>query len=402
MSTTATPAEDDVAYALWAVMGRRGRADPHPYFASIRESKAVHHIGDAYATGRYEQALTVLRDDRFAAAETDRCPVDVSHPENDRMRSAWPVLTDGERHTTLRRLARAPLTTTAVKELGAEVSGLADEHLSLNGIGVGTIIELMGPLRSISATVNARVLGLTPGATIPEPATRIAGRHLDPFRAGRERRFPTAEPASFNAIMKEVVDSAPSGVAAMCRHAVDAGELTRDEATSLAGFVAGAGTDTTSGFVGNAVSALCAWPDQWQRLVTGDVTIEAAIEELLRFDSSLQVIARVACTDVELGNETVPAGAAVSVLLPAANRDPRQFDEPDQLRLDRNPKHVAFGFGHHVCLGANLARIHARLVLGHLASRVAAMSLVEPVRWERDSMILRVPASIVVRVDALT
>jgi cytochrome P450 len=132
----------------------------------------------------------------------------------------------------------------------------------------------------------------------------------------------------------------------------------------------GAGHQTTTNLIGNAVLALLHNPDQRRRLVEDRMLIRTAIEEFLRYDSPVQVTARVAADDYPLDGKTIARGDFVVVLLGAANRDPAEFDEPDRLDLGRQTnRHVAFSAGVHSCLGAMLARIEAQIVITTLLRR---------------------------------
>jgi len=122
-----------------------------------------------------------------------------------------------------------------------------------------------------------------------------------------------------------------------------------------------------------------------------------AIEEQLRFSSPVQNLYRTALTDYPVGDVTIPAGARVLLSFGAANRDPRVFDSPDVYRVDRDPtQHIAFGFGAHLCLGAQLTRMEAAAVLRELVMRVNRVELVGETRWSTNSS-LRGPAQMRVK-----
>jgi cytochrome P450 len=129
--------------------------------------------------------------------------------------------------------------------------------------------------------------------------------------------------------------------------------------------------------------------DEWRRLCDGAVPPSTAVEELLRFDSALQLFERTATADVEVAGQPVAAGEKVAVLLGSANRDETVFDEPDRLDLARDPNpHVAFGAGVHFCLGAPLARVELAESLGLLARRFPSLRIDgEPAR--RPTFVLR-------------
>jgi cytochrome P450 len=150
-----------------------------------------------------------------------------------------------------------------------------------------------------------------------------------------------------------------------------------------------AGHETTVNLIGNGTLALLRHPDQLARLRSEPGLIASAVEELLRFDSPVQLTARVALEPVTIDGHTVAAGQWVLLLLGAANHDPAQFPEPECLDLGRNPNpHVAFGRGIHFCLGAPVARLEGQLAIGALVRRFPNLALAgEPVR--RNQITLR-------------
>ena len=134
--------------------------------------------------------------------------------------------------------------------------------------------------------------------------------------------------------------------------------LTDDEVLASAILLLNAGHEASVNVFGNGLVALLEHPDQWHRLVDDDADPALAVEEMLRFDSALQLFERTATADVEVADVVVPAGEKVAVLLGAANRDPAVFEEADALDVARDPNpHLAFGVGVHFCLGAPLARV---------------------------------------------
>jgi cytochrome P450 len=135
-----------------------------------------------------------------------------------------------------------------------------------------------------------------------------------------------------------------------------------------------AGNETTTNLIGNAVSALLAHPDQLARVAADLSLVPRVIEETLRYDAPVQLLFRTATRDVELHGTKIPAGAYVVPLLGSANRDERQFADPDRFDVARSPQaHVAFGFGEHFCLGAALARLEARAALEALVPELPGL-----------------------------
>jgi cytochrome P450 len=151
------------------------------------------------------------------------------------------------------------------------------------------------------------------------------------------------------------------------------GEETGLDDAEIAGFatlLGGAGAETVTKLIGNAVVLFSRHPDQWQKVVDDPERIPAAVEEILRYLPPSQYQGRFSVEDREYEGGTIPAGYPVLLITGAATRDPRSFENPDDFDIDR-PPNVAIGFGHgvHACLGAALARMESRIALEELAKR---------------------------------
>jgi cytochrome P450 len=146
-------------------------------------------------------------------------------------------------------------------------------------------------------------------------------------------------------------------------------KLTDVDITGFATMLGGAGAETVTKLVGNAMVAFADFPDQWRKLRDDRSKIPAAVEELLRYEAPSQYQVRTATRDVTYYGTTIPAGSAVLLVTGSATRDERMFDDPDRLDIDRERKmgfNLAFGYGIHSCLGAALARMESRIALNAL------------------------------------
>jgi len=152
--------------------------------------------------------------------------------------------------------------------------------------------------------------------------------------------------------------------------------LTDEDLYANASLLLQAGHESTVNLIGNGVLALLRFPDQWQKLWHDPSLIPQAVEEFLRYEAPIHYIQRQAAADLEMGGKRIERGQMVSLMLAAANRDPAQFPDPDRLDVERAPnKHLAFGHGHHFCLGAPLARLEARLAFAGLLRRFSELRL---------------------------
>jgi hypothetical protein len=163
-----------------------------------------------------------------------------------------------------------------------------------------------------------------------------------------------------------------------------------------------AGFETTVNLIGNGTVALVGDPDGWDRLRRDPALVPAAIEEMLRYDSPVQLTSRIATEEVEVGGRVIAAGRPVFVAIGGANRDPEVFDEPDEFRIDRpDPgRHLSFSLGLHHCLGAALARLEGRIAIEELTRRYPALELAAP-PTRRSLLVLRGFESVPVRVKAI-
>lgn len=147
--------------------------------------------------------------------------------------------------------------------------------------------------------------------------------------------------------------------------------LPLDHVISTCGLLIAGGVDTTTALVSHALHWLSRHPAERDRLIADPALIPSAVEEFLRSFGAVQFMSRTATRDVELGGQQIRAGDRMMVSFGAANRDPAVFDEPGQVRLDRSPnRHIAFGHGVHRCVGAQLAKVQAVVMLQETLRRI--------------------------------
>jgi cytochrome P450 len=167
-------------------------------------------------------------------------------------------------------------------------------------------------------------------------------------------------------------------VTALVEARVDGGRLTEAEIVSTIIVLLNAGHEATVNTLGNGIRALLRHPEEWDRLVAGDVTPAVAVEELIRWDPPLQLFERWVLEDgVEIAGRPVPKGQKLALLFGSANRDPRVFPDPDRFDIERGnaAEHIGFGGGIHVCIGAPLARIELEASLRTLVEHAPRLEL---------------------------
>jgi len=172
---------------------------------------------------------------------------------------------------------------------------------------------------------------------------------------------------------------APGGWGMAVYEAADRGDCTPEEAERLVRSFLSAGVDTTVNGIGHLILAFASFPEEWDKLRERPSLTKKALDESLRWDSTVQTFFRTTTRDVEIEGVTIPEGSKVVLFLAAANRDPRKWEEPERFDVDRVASgHVGFGFGIHQCLGQMVARLEGELVLDALVKRVRSIRLAGP------------------------
>jgi cytochrome P450 RapN len=353
-----------------------------PEYARLRRERPLARVtmpygGNAWLVTRYEDVRTVLGDARFSRAATLKRDVPRLVPLIQQVSS---ILTmDPPDHTRQRRIVGKFFTARHVEALRPRVQAFTDELLDTL-IAQGPPVDLVtGLTRPLPLLVICELLGVpfaerglfdiwseamrSTGADAVEKM-RQAGRLPWDYLADRivaERATPT------DSLLGELV-----------RARDEEDRLTEQELVSFAVTLLLAGHETTTDELGNFVVTLLSRPEELELLRADPSLIDSAVEELLRFVpiGTLSGFTRIALEDVELSGGVVRAGDAVVVQADAANHDETVFPDADRLDLRRSPnRHLAFGFGPHHCLGAQLARVELRTAIGSLLQRLPDLRL---------------------------
>lgn len=371
------------------------RRDPYASYRALRESAPLHvregDRGRFWVLHRHDDVSAVLRDPRMSveriAQGTPPLAAGVDpesmHPLARALRvfSRVMLFRDPPDHTRLRGLVGKAFTPRMVEALRPRIAALVDELLAplAEGAAFDVVEELAEPLPLL---VIAELLGLP--ASDRQDLKRwsddlavmldgsIALAHLD--QAVRS----AVEVIAYLRDQLEARRRAPRAdlLSAMLAARERAENLDDEEILATTLLVLGAGHETTTNLIGNAVLALLRHPDQHERLRREPGLVAPAVEEFLRFDSPVQATSRVSSSPYEIHGSTIPPREEIALLLGAANRDPAAFAEPDRLELGRpDNRHLSFGAGVHFCLGAGLARLEARLAIGALVARAERLAL---------------------------
>jgi cytochrome P450 len=184
---------------------------------------------------------------------------------------------------------------------------------------------------------------------------------------------------------------------------LDGERLTQQDILGFFQLLLVAGQETTTNLINNAMLCLMEYPHVLAQLRSDMSLLPAMIEEVLRFRSPLQWMFRKTQADVEMHGKTIPSGKVVLAMIGSANRDPRYFPDPDRFDIKRDPNpHLAFGVGHHFCMGAPLARLEARIALTHLLERMRTFERTENEPWEpRKGLHVHGPARLPIRYEPI-
>jgi cytochrome P450 len=370
-----------------------GRDDPYPAYRRLREMAPLVRADDgALVVTRYADCAATVRDPRLGHLPKDMLGFIgladwADHPATYALFTSILTMNPPD-HTRLRRLVSGTFTARRVQALEPAVTAIVDDLLSEFGGTADFIASFAFPL---PVAVIGELLGV-PAADRAQFQVLVRDwtRILETIDADV---LAVADPAAaaIRAYLAELVAerrTAPRDdlISALIAAEQEGDRLTGDELLTMAALLFAAGFETTTNLLGNGLVALLRNPDQIAALAAGPAT---AVQELIRYDSPVQLLSRVVFEPVELGGVTVEGGERVVAYLGAGNRDPEQFAEPDRLDLTRRgAAPLSFGGGIHYCLGAPLARLEAQVALPALFRRFPGLALAgTPER--RDSLAIR-------------
>ncbi|KAJ1684402.1 hypothetical protein LUZ63_020157 [Rhynchospora breviuscula] len=358
-------------------------ADPYPALAAERARHEVtwDERSQRWLVLSHAAVSAAQRDRRLGRVWADHEPTDVLEPFNLLHRHQM-MENEPPEHTRLRRPVARAFARGHVERLRPRVRALAGQLL--DEVGGGDFDVLAAYAEPLPVLVIAELLGV-PASYAPDLRrwSQAIVRMYEPVRDERVVTEAVAAASDFAALVCDLVGHRRRSPAVDLLSDLAATDLTEDEVVAAVVLLLNAGHEASVNVFGNGLVALL------RRGPLPDVDPVPCVEEMLRFDSALQLFERTATEHVELAGVRVAAGERVALLLGSANRDARVFDAPDELRPDRSPNpHLAFGAGVHFCLGAPLARMELAESLAALRERLPRLALAgEPVR--RPTFVLR-------------
>lgn len=363
--------------------------NPYPYYAALREHDPVHVLeGGGVFLSRYDDALAIYRHPQASSDKKAEFRPKLGEGLLYEHHTTSLVFSDPPLHTRVRRLLMGALNQRAIARMEADVNRLVDrllENLAArmsNGEPVDLIdafaaqipIEVIGnlldvprderePLREWSLAILSG-LEPAPGPDILERGNRAVGEFVDYLRmlvAQRRRK-----PGDFESdVLTRLIQGEKDGE-----------KLSEPELLHNCIFMLNAGHETTTNLIGNGTWLLLTHEAEFARLRDDPALVASAVEEMLRYEGSIQLNNRRMLAPVELGGKRLDAGTFVTIGIGAANRDPAQFPDAERFDIGRRPnRHIAFGQGDHACAGMNVARLEGRIAIGKLVARFPGLQL---------------------------
>ncbi|MET1076283.1 MAG: cytochrome P450 [Umezawaea sp.] len=374
-------------------------ADPYPVFAALRERGEVHWHEDmgVAVTLSHAAGSAVLRHRSLGRIWSDVKPVEAFTSFNLLHRNSL-LENEPPTHGRLRRLVAAAFGRGHVERLRPWIADLSDrlvDELCAKVAEPGSADLLAHVAAPLPVEVIAELLGV-PGSerALLQPWSNAIVKMYE-FGLPPEKKDAAARAAAeFVAYRRELTalrrkqpgNDLVSDLVAVTD--TDGGRLTEDELVATAVLLLMAGHEATVNVIGNGVLALMRHPDQWRRLIADPSLMPTAAEELIRYDSPLQLFERTATAEVEIAGYRLEPGDKIAALLGAAARDPLVFTSPDALDISRFPnQHLGFGAGIHYCLGAPLARIEVEAALGALVRKLPGAELAAEPRRRAEFVI---------------
>jgi cytochrome P450 len=365
---------------MFDLFSEQVRRDPYPLYEQVRSATPVLQdpVSQLWMVFDYETVKRLLSDPETFSSKYG---------------PGWMIFLDPPRHTKLRALVAKAFTPRSVANLEPRVSELVRGLLDDQAIDRGQMDLAADFAVPLPMMVIAEMLGI-PLVDRPQfkawvdimlaMSYAITGA---PDAGDVNRKFltATAEMGVYLGRLLDVRRHDPTDdlLTRLLEAEVDGQRLTEQEILGFFQLLLLAGSETTTNLINNAILCFIEHPAELARLRAHMERLPSAIEEVLRFRSPLQWFYRLTTRDVELHGRVIPESTLVLAMVGSANRDPRQFPEPNRFDITRDPNpHIAFGHGGHFCLGAPLARLEARVALTELLGRTTDIELASTDPWE--------------------
>lgn len=364
--------------------------DPHPALLRLREEGPLHDdpVTGSQLLTRHADVKAALCERSFSKDPRKLAPTDslrrrLTQPDGT-MRQPNMLFLDPPEHSRLRALVNHAFTPRSIAAREPQIRAIAGALL--DGVAGQPAFDLIAVL---ARPLPVRVMGEMLGVPVADQPRFFAwsdafAQDMNPGLAPEARAQVQRAREEFSAYLHAAIQErrrapGPDLLSAMIAVEEQGDRLTELELIQMCALLLVAGNMTTTDLIGNGVLALLDHPEQLDRLRRDPSLVAGAVEEMLRFDSSVTGVGRNLVADAEVAGRTLPAGTRLHLSLAAANRDPATFADPDRFDVERaaNP-HLAFGHGVHFCLGAQLARAEARIAVEALLARFPEFGLAVP------------------------
>jgi len=371
-------------------------AHPYPHYAELREADPVHQTPfEAWFLFRDADVRRLLRDPKMSVDERNAHPTAMNQMATDAMGdhaemiNAAMLNVDAPQHTRLRRLVSKAFTPRMIERLRARLEVLTDEALD-RADDVGGMDLMQDLAFTLPFTVITELLGMPETDTVE--LRRLSGtlvRSVEPVADPDVLAAILAAGVDIDALIRSAIDwKRPRMADDLLSALIDAEDggdtLSERELVDQVTLLYIAGHETTVNLIGNGMRGLIEQPEQMSLLREDPSLDGGAIDELLRYDSPVQMTRRITRDEIQVGGKVIEPGAFVVLGLASANRDPDQWgptaDTIDIRRADA-AEHVSFGGGHHFCLGAALARLEGQVAIGRLVRRFETIEPIADPTW---------------------
>jgi len=381
----------------WDPVGPAFRADPYPTYEALLREEPLHQSPyGPLVLSRYEDVMAVLRHPAASSDFRNSPQWGPLYQEPEAPAPAF-IFLDPPDHSRLRSLVSRAFTPKRVEELRPRAQRFVDDVLDKAAAagGMEVVSELAFPLPVL---MICELLGV-PASDVGEfkQWSALLARGLDPGFAlapGLQESFREARKCAhgyFTGLISRRRRQPREDLLSALVQAEEQGErLSEAELLSTLNLLLIAGHETTVNLLANGLLAFCRYPHEFARLRHEPSLVRSCVEEVLRFDPPVHILARIPLEDICVPSGVVPRFADLVLLPAAAGRDPAQFSAPSTFDAGRlENRHLGFGFGAHYCLGAPLARMEAQVVFSSLARRFESVELEEDPPVYKDNLTLR-------------
>jgi hypothetical protein len=365
--------------------------DPYSRLDRMREEAPIQFDPRLYGwlIGRHRDVMALQRDPRLSSHRVGYMDAALPPELKERIAplvafaSTWLTMLDGAAHGRLRKLGASAFHPRFLARMAGRIEALTDDLIG-RGLAEGRMDVMADLAYPLTQLVIGEMLGI-PAADRPLVARWVAASNgllaanLDTAERIDEARASFAEMRAYYAelIVERRRSPAPDElISALATAAEGEDRLTDEEIVGLVTFLVSGAYDTTAHLIGNAVHLLLAHPEAWAALREDPALVPSAVEEALRCEPSILLNTRLVAAPIEHAGLRFEPGQMLYFLAGAANRDPEVFAEPARFDVRRKDnRHVSFGFGAHLCLGAPLARMEAQIALRRMVARAPEASL---------------------------